>query len=311
MRIPDRSGAMKMSEKNVGTEKAERELPFTYLCTLSGLDENARRMKFAEFAANGAKHLVLSDGMLKLLAGEPKAYLNLRHEMRDAGLTFVDAHAPFGAECDPALPVPEYRRQMLARLKFNLQLVADFGVSSCCVHIDSTLYSGYTLAQHLDAARATLDEVLPVAEKLGVVICLENIFKPLNTVEDVLTLIREFPSPCLGACYDSGHANIMEHGMNDPECIAFDRFGKVGVPVPWEKDVLDRMLPHIVNCHLHDNRAVKDDHDLPGRGTVDWAETFAKLRTAPRLKCIQSEVAAVKHALPIKTLVETFGRLRK
>ena len=286
------------------------EIPFTYLCTVAGLDEGARRMKFAEFAANGAKHIVLSDGMLKLLAGEPKAYLNLRQEVRDAGLDFVDAHAPFGAECDPALPVPEYRRQMLARLKFNLQLIADFGVTSCCVHIDTTLYPGYPLARHLDAARATLDEVLPLAERLGVAIGLENIFKPLNTVDDVLTLIGEFPSPCLGACFDSGHANIMEHGMNDPECLAFDRFGRAGVPVPWEKDVLDRMLPHIVNCHLHDNCAVKDDHDLPGRGSVDWAATFAKLRTAPRLKSMQSEVIAVKHAIPVKTLVETFEKLR-
>lgn len=300
-----------MSKKTGGTKKAEREIPFTYLCTVSGLDENARRMKFAEFAANGAKHIVLSDGMLKLLAGEPKSYLILRREMRDAGLTFVDAHAPFGAECDPALPVPEYRRQMLARLKFNLQLAADFGVTTICVHIDSTLYPEYTLSRHLDAARATLDEVLPVAEKLGVAIGLENIFKPLNTVDDVLTLIREFPSPCLGACFDSGHANIMEHGMSDPGCVAYDRFGKVGVPVPWEKDVLDRMLPHIVTCHLHDNFAVKDDHDLPGRGSVNWEETFARLRTAPRLKCMQSEVIAVKHAIPVKTLVGTFETLRK
>jgi sugar phosphate isomerase/epimerase len=180
-----------------------------------------------------------------------------------------------------------------------------------CVHIDTTFYSGYTLAQHLDAARATLDEVLPVAEKLGVAIALENIFKPLNTVDDVLTLIKEFPSPCLGACFDSGHANIMEHGKNDPECIACDRFGKVGVPVPWEENVLDRMLPHIVNCHLHDNCAVRDDHDLPGRGSIDWKRVFARLRTAPRLKCMQSEVIAVKHAIPVRTLVETFETLRK
>ena len=286
-------------------------IPFTYLCTFSGLDEKARRMKMAEFAANGAKHIVLSDGVFKLVAGEPKLYLEFQRDVHDAGLDFVDAHAPFGAECDPAIPVPEYRPQMLARLKFNLQLAADFGVDTICVHIDSKLYPQYTLEQHLDAARKTLDEVLPVAEKLGVAVALENIFKPLNTVDDVLTLIKEFPSPCLGACYDSGHANIMEHGQSDPECLAYDRFGKVGVPVPWEKNVLDRMLPHIVNCHLHDNHAVKDEHDLPGRGTVDWPETFAKLRTAPRLRCMQSEVIAAAHAIPVKTLVGTFEKLRE
>ena len=42
-----------------------------------------------------------------------------------------------------------------------------------------------------------------------------------------------------------------------------------------------------------------------------WKNVFSKLRTAPRLKNMQSEVAAAAHALPIKTLVETFERLRK
>ena len=301
---------MENAKNSTATAASVRKTPLTYWYNFTGLDEKLRRLVMAEFAADGAKHLVLSDGLLKMIGGAPKLYLKLGEEMRDAGLDFVDAHAPFGGECDLAIPVPEYRRQMLARLKFNLQLVRDFGVDSCCVHIDTTVYPGYTMAQHFDAARAALDEVLPVAEELGVVICLENIFKPLNTVDDILTLIKEFPSPCLGACYDSGHANIMEHGISDPECIAHDRFGKWGLPVPWEHDVLDRLLPYIVNCHLHDNHAAKDEHDLPGTGTVNWSAVFTKLRTAPRLKSIQSEVASADHFIPIKRLVETFERLR-
>ena len=302
---------MEKSNHPAGTDAPNQAVPMTYWYGFSGLDEKMRRTVMAEFAANGAKHLVLSDGLLRMISGEPKLYRKLQAEMRDAGLSFVDAHAPFGGECDLAIPVPEYRRQMLARLKFNLQLVRDFGVDSCCVHIDTTIYPPYTMAQHMDAVRRSLDDVLPVAEKLGVVICLENIFKPLNTVDDILTLIREFPSPCLGACYDSGHANLMEQGMSDPECIAYDRYGKWGLPVPWEHDVLGQLLPHIVNCHLHDNRAAHDEHDLPGTGTVEWKKVFAKLSTAPRLRSIQSEVASAEHAIPIKTLVETFARLRR
>ena len=302
---------MEKSNHTAGIDTPVEAVPLTYWYDFSDLDERMRRMVLAEFAANGAKHLVFTNGLLRMIAGEPKFYLKLQTEMREAGLSFVDSHSAFGGECDPAIPVPEYRRQMLARLKFTLQLVRDFGVDTCCVHIDTTVYPGYSMAQHMDAARRTLDEVLPVAEKLGVVICLENIFKPLNTVDDVLTLIKEFPSPCLGACYDSGHANIMEHGMTAPECIAYDRYGKWGLPVPWEKDVIDRMLPHIVICHLHDNHAVRDEHALPGTGTVDWEKVFSKLRTAPRLRSIQSEVAPAEQDIPVKTLVETFERLRK
>ena len=52
---------------------AVKEVPFTYLCTFAGLDERMRRMMLAEFAANGARHIVLSDGLFKLLAGSHSA----------------------------------------------------------------------------------------------------------------------------------------------------------------------------------------------------------------------------------------------
>ena len=165
------------------------------------------------------------------------------------------------------------------------------------------------MARHLDAARRSLEELLPVAEQLGVVICLENIFQPCNTVDDVLTLIGEFPSPWLGACFDVGHAHLMEHGMHVPDCIVPSHWEGV-CEVPWEHDVLDRMLPHIVNCHLHDNNADLDTHTIPGLGSIKWPEVIAKLRTAPRLKNMQSEVIPLRrNGLPIRAVVESFNRI--
>ena len=269
-------------------------------------DENPRRNAMAEFAACGVRHLVLTDSLIKMIGRIPKLYLQLRREAADAGLDFVDSHAPFGNETDISIPVAEWRPQMLERMKFTLSLVRDFGVDSCCVHINSTYYREYTVARHLDAARASLEALLPTAEDLGVTICLENIFKPANSVDDVLTLIKEFPSPSLGACYDIGHANIMEHGKGNPDCLAYSRYEGIG-EIPWETDSLGRMLPHIVNCHLHDNRADLDSHDIPGRGTVDWLALMPRLRTAPRLRSMQSEVIPVRrNHVPISTLVKSF-----
>ena len=210
---------------------------------------------------------------------------------------------------DIALPVPEWRPQMLARMKFNLELIHDYGVDTCCFHICSRYRREYTMAQHMDAARRSLEELVPLAEELGVVICLENIFQPCNLVDDVLTLIKEFPSPCVGACFDIGHAHMMEQGMNVPNSIVPSHWEGV-CPVPWEKNILDRMLPHIVNCHLHDNSAEVDTHTIPGMGTIDWAPAMAKLRTAPRLKNMQSEVIPVRrNGLPIRAIVESFDRI--
>ena len=284
-------------------------IPFTYCYSWATFDEAMRRTVMEEFAANGAKHLVLSDALLKMIAGDPKLYLKLPQEMRDAGLTFVDAHAPFTSECDLGMPVPEWRPQMLARQKYHLRTVRDLGVTTCTVHPITTFYRGFSVDEHFDAVRRSLEELLPLAETLGVTLALENIYKPCCTADDILTLIREFPSPCLGACYDSGHAHIMEHGRGSADWVAARQWpGKTADEVPQERDILDRMLPHMATCHLHDNFADLDSHNLPGDGTIDWREVTAKLGTAPKLRCIQSEVS-FRQGIPIRKMVETFQRL--
>ena len=69
------------------------------------------------------------------------------------------------------------------------------------------------------------------------------------------------------------------------------------------------MLPHIVNCHLHDNSGWKDEHKLPGRGCINWEKVIKLLKSAPRLKVIQSEVIPVSTGTHIRELVEKFNEL--
>ena len=284
-------------------------LPLTYCFEWDDVDERSRRQIFAEFAANGAKHLVLTDGLLKKLAGEPAMYRKLPAELAAAGLSLVDAHAPYRGECDLWLPVAEYRRQMIARHRFHLQLIHDLGVKTCTFHVGNLPYPGYPLEAYRDAARRSLEALLPVAEKLDVTICLENLYKPLNLPGAIVGFIGEFRSDHLGACFDAGHANILGRGGAYSEGTAYNSWGSMGFKPVWDDTVLDRLLPHIVTCHLHDNRILRDDHDLPGTGTVDWDTVLAKLRTAPRLRCLQSEVKPVRNHIPVSRLCAAFARL--
>lgn len=284
-------------------------LPVTFFYDFESVSDRARPAVMNEFAANGARHLVLSFPLMRMIAGDPGLFRALRIEAADAGLDFVDAHTPFRDDCDPNCPDPAVRPFMLAYLKFMLRIVHDFGIGSCCVHIGNVFRRGYTPGQHRDAMCRTLDEILPLAERLDVTICLENIFIPLNTVDDLLFYFERYPSKHLGACFDSGHANIMEKGMTDPECRAPKRFAEAGMPNRLEHDVLDRMLPYIVNCHLHDNDGVTDRHLLPGMGTVDWAGLVPKLLSAPRLACVQSEVIPLRNRLSIRALCDKFREL--
>ena len=287
----------------------EHTTPVTFIYDWEYPSDRDRQTVMYEFAANGAKHIVLSDSLIKMIGRTPNLYRQLRREVEAAGLDFVDAHAPYRGDCDPNCPDPAVRPCMLARLRLTLQIVHDFGVKTCCVHIGNIFYEGYTAEQQRDAVCRTLDEILPLAEDLDVTMCLENIFRPLNSVDDVLYFLKMYPSKCLGACFDSGHANIMERGRSIPSCVAHKAFGDYGFPVPWEEDALGRMLPHIVNCHLHDNDGAADQHMLPGKGTVDWNVLVPKLLSAPRLACIQSEVLPLRVQQPIRPLCEKFAEL--
>ena len=284
-------------------------VPVTFLYDWEYPSDRDRQTVMYEFAANGAKHLVLTDTMLKMIGRNPRLYRELRQEAERAGLDFVDAHAPFREDCDICCPVPEIRPFMLAHLKMILQIIHDFGVKCCCVHIGNVFYEGYTEEQHREATCRSLDEILPLAEKLDVTVCLENLTRICNHVDDVLFYLNKYPSKHFGACFDSGHANIMEKGMNLPRCSGTASFDALGLPTPWEHDVLDRMLPHIVNCHLHDNDASSDQHLLPGKGNIDWGKLVPKLLSAPRLKCVQSEVIPLRAQQPIRPLCEKFREL--
>ena len=74
-------------------------------------------------------------------------------------------------------------------------------------------------------------------------------------------------------------------------------------------DLLEKMLPHIVNCHLHDNNGAQDEHKLPGDGCVDWSHVMPLLRQAPRLQLLQSEVVTARHGISTGKLLERFNKL--
>lgn len=283
-------------------------VPFTYYLGFEDLTEAQRAMMLDEFSCSGGKNLVLTDALLAQFCYKPQSRRVFYKQIEQYGINLVDAHAPFGPEADLMLP-DDMRKVGRARQDLVLELVHEAGVKTCCFHLgNAPLFPQYTLEELHTFICRTLEPLLKRAEELDITICIENIFKPLNTVSEILTLLKKFDSPNLGVCYDSGHANIMENGMNHADSRPWGQWEGRG-EVEWEKDVLTQLLPHIVNCHLHDNFASQDEHSLPGLGTVDWQRTLSMLKQAPRLQCMQSEVAPIRRGVAIRRLIETWDKL--
>ena len=284
--------------------------PVTHLFDFEHTSDRMRPYIMAEFAANGARNLVLTDTLIREVAKAPGFAKTLRKDLEATGTAFVDAHAPFGVVEDLNLPLEPLRPAMLLRQKLALEIVADFGVDSITCHVGNTpaAFDGYSLDHLHECILRSLDELLPVAERLGVTIAVENIWFPTSTPEKLLAIVRHFAADNLGICYDAGHANLMARDSGNEQAHPVDAWKRFG-PVPYDPQILEKLLPHITTCHLHDNNGVHDEHVLPGRGTVDWARVLGLLRSAPRLKCLQNEVIPVRTGASVAEVCRTFGAL--
>ena len=288
-------------------------VPLTYFFNFDHIDANARPWILAELAEAGAKHLVLTDSLLAAILQNAPQLNTIEKEMADAGLDFVDSHAQFGIEIDMNLQQTAQRRMMIARHKLALEIASYFHVQTMTIHVGNNRtqeLATLPLQQHIDAVTDSLTQLLPLAEELNMTICIENIWTQTTTPERLLEWKKMFPTDALGFCYDAGHANIMANGRNFAESSAHIswRYTTPNTP-PWEEHAIDKMLPHIVTCHLHDNTGEKDQHQLPGNGCVDWQNVREKLMQTPRLKCIQSEVTVTPNKITLPQLCRTFEKL--
>ncbi len=286
------------------------QVPITYLFEFKFTDDRLRPYIMNEFAVNGAKHLVLSSTFIGMVMNSPSFAKQLCKEMEAVGMSFLDSHAPYGTFVDLNVPDPHLRKLMLERQRFAMCIAADMKVGTIVMHPGGTRpeWSGYSVDQLCQEVTRSLDELLPLAEELDLIIAIENSWRPTTTAERLLEQIEHFKSPHLGICYDSGHANLLKYDRGVAECAIPDAW--VGyTPVLWDDKILEKVEPELVNCHLHDNNGLYDQHLIPGAGTVDWENIVAHLKATPKLKCIQCETTPVLSKVSISAVCKKMQSL--
>ena len=181
------------------------------------------------------------------------------------GITTPACHAYWGKGNDISPENPAELAEILPRhIRFFRKLNA-LQVKTCTMHIGMES-DGSTPWKTIEKAVETL---LPEAEKNKIILALENGHENCAEQEKLAAFVRSFDHPCLGVCFDTGHAH----------CYG-DRV--------WQKS-LEILAPHIVTCHLHDNYGTFDDHNPPGEGNINWQEMRAALKSLPRLLHAETE----------------------
>ena len=292
--------------------------PLTFYSYLHATDAAKRQYVFRDRAIAGVKHLVLSDDTMAAFTSNLSLIPAIQKEMAQEGLDFVDAHAIFDRYNDLNCPSQELFPAMIQLHKLELEICAMLGVKTICIHTGNNVWAqngvyspspDAEITHCIDRIKRALDALLPTAERLGVIICIENIWFETNTPERLLEIKQAFPTDALGFCYDAGHANLMRKDRGVDDCAPKRVWATIGKPVPWDENILDKMLEHVTIVHLHGNNGLYDLHRLPDDSDIDWKDICAKLHKAPRLVSLQSEVLPQRCMRAMSEVVKAFERV--
>lgn len=266
-----------------------KTVPFSHFFSLQKYDDELWLMLFAELRDNGVRHLAMSPGWGMRTVEEPGFLSRLETLLKEASLSVKGVHAPFGPQFDLRCCEENLRRDSVELHKKFLRIAGRLDAGVYTMHL-GVFQEGTSPAAEFEAACRTLSELIPEAEKNGIVLTLENAEHPGGSRFELRPFAERFASPSFGFCYDSGHANVMDAS---PESL----------------ETLRDMQKDIVCVHLHDNDGTLDLHLPPGRGTVRWNVLLDELCKAPRLSLLQNEVNCPAAGMSVRAVCECFRDL--
>jgi sugar phosphate isomerase/epimerase len=169
----------------------------------------------------------------------------IKYWLSEFGLQVLDVHASRGIEKRWDSPLPYQRLAGVSLVKNRLILADQLGARAIVLHAEPDM--------PLEMQLKSLHELEPYVRMFGVSISVEN-FADVASHTRLEQLFGEFSPDVLSFCYDTGHGNMNESGL----------------------DFLDNWKDRLSVLHIHDNDGSADQHKLPFSGSVDW-DRFAKI----------------------------------
>lgn len=181
-----------------------------------------------------------------------EAAVALKKYAEDKGMSFVQAHSMGG---NAAESQETYDRIVAATIR-EIEVCAVMDIPQIVIHAP---FARLEKAEFFEMALAFYKEFFPTAERTGVKLLIENSFKNSDlydyyfyTGADMREFITYANHPLLGACWDTGHANMEGHQYEDIIALG---------------DLL-------LGVHIADNHGEADEHLMPYQGTMSIDEVM-------------------------------------
>ena len=233
-----------------------------------------------------------------------KEIVAVKEALESSGIHPASMHAPYNGVYDFGSLDEGAGETAVGHHIRHLRYCSELGAAYYVVHPGGLLYARYdeetkraawphdhAFAEKLwDINIQVLSRLGDAAKDLGVEVCLENgWFNDPNfmTVEDFLGMVRGAGRDNVGACIDTGHANI---GM--------------GVK---PADLLRRVGSLVWTLHLHDNDGSGDLHLPPGKGNISWQDVMSALEDISYGGALNLELSGEDRAEGVSALRSLLG----
>jgi sugar phosphate isomerase/epimerase len=213
-----------------------------------------------EIAAHGFEWIEVYATRTHFDYHNPASVADLQQWLAEAGLQLRSIHAPTadsfsGGRWSGTLSLasvdPETRAYTVSETERALHIARRIPTTALVAHLGVPRTQKAPAGDSRAAAKRSIEELLRIAEPLGVQIAVEVIPNELSRAGSIVHFIED-DLDGVGICLDFGHAHI------DGDVL----------------DAVETVSEHLIATHVHDNNGRTDDHLLPFQGTIDWAGTL-------------------------------------
>ena len=229
-----------------------------------------------EFEKDGLSHIELSSEHITSLLeregdlaeiGREFANFSLQH-----GVKILQAHIIFPS------PIVTDKGE-IDHIVRQLELLSTMGVRAGVLHCDEMMGTDATYEEKLRKNIDALKLLAPRAEKYGITICLENMQRTFNSIDDLNYVIDEVGSDVFGICLDTGHLNVT--GTSS------------------QRDFILKAGKRLKALHIANNDGTADQHLAPfSRGNIDFFEVVGALREIGYDGIFNYEIGGEAHPTP-------------
>lgn len=177
----------------------------------------------------------------------------IREYLEMAKLACDSIHGVYGNDVDVSSPDEPTRKMAVRSFMDEGKLAAQLGGPLVVVHC-SGIYPGglddKAMRLRMASLKKSMRELAVFGQAEGVKFAFENLpdYHAIGSnISDLCAMLDEINSDAVGMCFDTGHANLC---------------GDVSAAINAAR--------RIIYIHASDNNARKDEHFMPGKGSIDW-----------------------------------------